>query len=68
MIKVIYTMTDIWEVDTDLQEFTVGVDRIIIENKSNNDYTIIFTDHIVAIETRTDRLKEVETISIGTSD
>lgn len=61
-------MTDIWEVDTDLQEFTVGVDRIIIENKSNNDYTIIFTDHIVAIETRTDRLKEVETISIGTSD
>ena len=69
MIKIIYTVTDIWEVDTSIQNFTVGVDRVIISDIENPDiYTIIFSDNIVAIETREDCIKELETISIGTSD
>jgi hypothetical protein len=69
MIKLIYTTTDIWEVDTELQQFIIGLDRVIITNKSNPDInTIIFTDNIIAIETREDSIDELETISIGTSD
>lgn len=69
MIKLVYTVTDIWEVDTNLQWFTIGVDRIIITDKKNPDLnTVIFSNNVVAIETRDDTIKELETISIGTSD
>lgn len=69
MIKLVYTVTDIWEVDTNLQWFTIGVDRIIITDKKNPDLnTVIFFNNVVAIETRDDTIEELETISIGTSD
>lgn len=69
MIKLVYTVTDIWEVDTNLQWFTLGVDRIIITDKKNPDLnTVIFSNNVVAIETRDDTIEELETISIGTSD